>query len=42
MMRGIQALLDEAVKAKSDIEEAEKNRKNAEYSLTETENTKKG
>ena len=41
-MTGIQALLQEAVKAKQSVEEAEKKQKIAEKSLEQTESNRKG
>ena len=41
-MTGIQALLQEAVKAKQSVEEAEKKQKIAEKSLEQTESSRKG
>ena len=42
IMTGIQALLQEAVKAKQSVEEAEKKQKIAEKSLEQTESSRKG
>ena len=41
-MTGIQALLEEAVKAKQSVEEAEKKQKIAVKSLEQTESSRKG